>query len=171
MAREKRIKISCSFFRDLCLSIIVCLRWSQNRWYFYFSRGTIIFYFSYLHFSVSNVSYFSFCSSCLWYLNAYLGDYIDWKQQLEKNLPSCFATPASAQKINSKSGRTPLWTRGILYTCERVQQCKYLTNTIAIDLQGIIVTFCRIYWNLYGTIQKWIQLHRKLIGRSKPMNK
>lgn len=29
--------------------------------YFYFSRGTIIFYFSYLHFSVSNVSYFSFC--------------------------------------------------------------------------------------------------------------
>lgn len=132
ITREKRIKTSCSFIQHLCSSIIVCLRWSQNRWYISISHVAQLYFIFHIYtFPYLTYRIFLFVSSCLLYLNAYLGDYIDWKRQLEKkNVPSCFATPASAQKINSKSGRTPLWTRGILHACEKVQQCKYLTNTM-----------------------------------------
>lgn len=74
---------------------------------------------------------FPFVSSCLLYLNAYLGDYIDWRQQLEKKSTLLFCNPSirpeNQQQIWSHS---TMDTWHILHAYERVQQCKYLTNTM-----------------------------------------
>lgn len=115
--------------------------------YFYFSRGTIIFYFSYLHFSVSNVSYFSFCFELFVIFERVSRRLYRLETAVRKKKCTLLFCNPSIRPENQQQ----IWSYSAMDTWHITRVRKgpamqiFNEYYVATDLQGIIMTFCRIY--------------------------
>lgn len=121
---------------------------------------------------------FPFVSSCLLYLNAYLGDYIDCSQKykykynietvVRKKIYPLVLQPQHPPR-KSIANLVALHYGHVAYIARvRKSSAMQIFNEhyVATDLQGIIMTFSRIYWDLYGMDTKTDTIAQK-INRSK----